>query len=189
MRTIRRVLVVEDHEPLLVALRRGLSGRPVEVLAAHNVAEAIELLKTGPDAVVTDVRLPDGSALDVARHALEVRPVPMLIAISGAASAEEAFELARHGVRKYLSKPLDAEQLWDALVDAVNSAPALEPIAAAQVGIADIRQVEGKVRQAMLDQALALTGGNLTEAARILKVSRQAVQRQARGRTDPDDDE
>jgi len=182
MRTLQRVLLVEDHEPLLAALRRGLSLRPVELLLARSVAEAQVGLLSNPDAVVTDVRLPDGTALDVTRLALQMRPVPLLVAISGEASPEEAFELAGHGVRKYLAKPLSADQLWDALVDARDSAPPLEPLAAACVGHSDIRQVEGKVRQAMLDQALALAGGNLTEAARILRVSRQAVQRQARGR-------
>jgi DNA-binding NarL/FixJ family response regulator len=74
-------------------------------MEARTVAEGAALLANVPDLVVMDVRLPDGSSVEVAEASRALDPSPTVIAISGAATAAEAFELAKAGVQVFLPKP------------------------------------------------------------------------------------
>lgn len=171
-----RVLVVEDDKALCGAIARIAAQWGDEVLQAHTVQDALGLLEKDPVLLIVDVRLPDGNALDVVGAASRRRPVPTMIAISGEASPEESFRLAQAGVRAYLAKPMGVDELTSKVEAALRDAPELEPLVVAAVGHKPLRGVQGDVRRAMVDQALARAGGNRSEAARLLSVSRQAVQ-------------
>jgi len=90
--------------------------------------------------------------------------------------AEEAFELARLGVRGYLAKPFTLGELRDIVEQAVNAAPQLESVAQQEVGHTPILTVQDRVKKAMLLQALELWDGNYVKTASSLGVTRQAVQ-------------
>jgi DNA-binding NtrC family response regulator len=171
-----RILIVEDDEALCGALARVASRWGDEILQAHRVDEALGLLETNPTLLIVDVRMPDGSGLDVVEAASRRLPVPTMVAVSGVASAEESFRLAQAGVRAYLAKPLGLDEFVSKVEEALREAPALEPIAAAVVGHRPLRSVQDEMRRTMVDQALARAGGNRSAAARLLQVSRQAVQ-------------
>lgn len=175
-----RVLIVEDHKPLREALARAARGWGAEVLEAGTVAEASEQLAKHPDLVIVDVALPDGSARPVVEQAVALRPAAAIIAMSGQASAEEAFELARLGARRYLPKPISLEDLTRAVEGALQDRPDLRPVVAAHVGNTPMRQVLERVRGVMVDEALAREHGSRSGAARRLGVSRQAVQQAVR---------
>jgi DNA-binding response OmpR family regulator len=180
-RDIRRILVVEDNASLRAAIARLGRGWGATVLEAATVREALSLLSPSPDLIVADVRLPDGSAHTVFREALASWPKPLTIAMSGAASPEEAFELSQLGVRAYLAKPLTLSDLA-LTVDAIRAEPpSLDPVASAAVGQVPLLVLQERLREVMLHQALALSGGNRAAAARLLEVSRQAVQQILRG--------
>lgn len=184
-RALRRILVIEDD----LALRAGISRLAREwgarVLEAGSVAEAMALLAPPPDLVIADIRLPDGSARSVFEETARAWPRPILVAISGRASAAEAFALGQMGVRAYLPKPLSLADLAAAVLEARTRAPQLEPFVSQAVGRAGLRQVSDGVGRVMLRQALALADGSRSDAARLLDVSRQAVQQRLRGRADP----
>lgn len=171
-----RVLIVEDDKALCGALARVASRWGDEILQAHRVADALELLETNPTLLIVDVRMPDGSGLDVVEAASRRLPVPTMVAVSGEASAEESFRLAQVGVRAYLAKPLGLDEFVSKVEAALRDAPDLEPVAAAAVGHRPLRRVQDEVRRTMVDQALARAEGNRSAAARLLHVSRQAVQ-------------
>ena len=139
--------------------------------------DAISTLDDIPDLIVLDVQLADGSGIEVARRVVDLRPFPAIIAISGCASASEAFELGRLGVRGYLNKPIALDE-FRATVEWLAHKPThdIGRAAAARVGTESFLDIQAEVRRAMLVQALALTSGNKTHAARLLDVSRQAVQ-------------
>lgn len=177
-----RVLVVEDDKALCGAIARIASRWGDEVLQAHSVAEALELLETNPVLMIVDVRLPDGTAHQVVDAACRRRPVPTMIAISGEASPEESFRLAQAGVRAFLDKPLGSDELTERVERALREAPELSRVAVAAVGTKAMREAQGEVRSAMMEQALGRSGGNLSEAARLLRVTRQAVQQMVHGR-------
>lgn len=112
-----RVLIVDDDAPLRRALSRFFRNASLEVSEAKSVAEALPLLEREPDLVVTDVRLPDGGGRRVVEVANERRPAPIIIAMSGLASAREAFALAQSGARVYLTKPFAERELLDGIAD------------------------------------------------------------------------
>jgi DNA-binding NtrC family response regulator len=179
---VRRVLLLEDEADLRRAMARKLAARFPEVIEAGTSAEALAALERAPDLLIADLRLPDGSALPVLEAARGLRPEPLKIAISGAASAQEAFELSsRYGVLEFLAKPFSLADL-EAVIDRVLTLPppALEPMLKASVGQWSLPDMRGYVRRVMLDHALAVCAGSRTAAARLLGTTRQAVQQATR---------
>lgn len=171
-----RILVVEDDPQVGALLMRATSDWGFESTRAETLVQAIALLGGEPELVLLDVHLPDGSAVDFARVACQRRPAPTLIAVTGEATSEEAFELARLGTHWYLAKPFSLAELRSAIDSAIRDPTPFEPQVVRNVGVTPLREVQDRVRQAMLTQALALTGGNRSAAGRLLGVSRQAIQ-------------
>jgi DNA-binding response OmpR family regulator len=190
-----RVLIVEDHKPLRQAIARAARDWGAEVLEGGTVREGHALLARLPDVVIVDVALPDGQALSIVEEAVRMRPAAAVIAMSGQASAEEAFQLARSGARRYLAKPISLEELTHSVEEALSDRPRLDPFVAAHVGNTPLREVQGEVRRVMIEQALAKAGNSRSGAARLLDLTRQAVQQivreldageRRRGERDPD---
>ncbi|HTO54484.1 MAG TPA: response regulator [Myxococcota bacterium] len=171
-----RVLIVEDHRPLRQAIARASRGWGAEVLEAGTVREGQELLARLPDVVIVDVALPDGQALPIVEGAVALKPAAAVIAMSGQASAEEAFQLARSGARRYLRKPISLQDLTRSVEEALADRPNLGAFVAAHVGNTPLREVQGEVRRVMIEQALAKANNSRSGAARLLDLTRQAVQ-------------
>jgi len=173
-----RVAVSEDDESLRDAVVRIAEGWGAEVLVAGTIPEAQAILSRPPppELILVDVRLADGSALPVIDEAARLSPAPVIVAISGKASPDEAFELAQRGVRRYLRKPFSIQELRDTVEAACSKAPELQPLISAWVGRVPMRELQQEVRRVMVNEALAQTEGNRSGAARILHVTRQAVQ-------------
>jgi len=171
-----RVLIVEDHKPLRQAIARAARQWGAEVLEAGTVREGRALLARLPDVVIVDVVLPDGQAQPIVEDAVRLRPVAAVVAMSGQASPEEAFELARSGARRYLHKPISLEDLTRSVEEALTDRPDLEPFVAAHVGNTPMRELQHRVRLTMVEQALAKARNSRSGAARLLDMTRQAVQ-------------
>jgi two-component system, response regulator RegA len=175
----RGVLIVEDTEGLAKSLSEAFRAIADEVVVARTVAEAMAALAEEEhhhELVVTDVRLPDGSGLDVAARALSLQPMPLVVAMSGEATPEESFALARSGVHAYVQKPLSFASLLAALERAAVEKPPLGPHVRAAVGKVPLHELEEDVRAMMVDEALARSDGSRRGAARLLAVSRQLMQ-------------
>jgi two-component system response regulator RegA len=169
------VLVVDDDARLRKTLVRALAPRSQATLEARGVTDCLEVLGRGDiDLVLLDVRLRDGSGLDVVRAAADLSPMPAIVVISGSASPAESFALGRAGARAYLPKAELLDRL-DELAELARRPPPLAPVSA-WVGRRSIKEVTDEVRSRMLDAALALGEGSPSRAARHLGVSRQAVQ-------------
>jgi two-component system, response regulator RegA len=185
-----RVLLVEDDLPLRDAIRQAAlnwrvevpeDGRRTEVVfsivVAASPAEAFAVLDRSPiDLLIVDVKLGTESGITIVRRARGLDAIPTILAISGKATASEAFELAALGVRGYLGKPFDMHELRAAIQAVLATPPDLEPSAQAQVGYRHIHAVQDEVKLAMLKRALQLEDGNITRAARRLGITRTAVQ-------------
>jgi DNA-binding NarL/FixJ family response regulator len=118
---VKRALVVEDEPSIRRTIVRTLEGFGVATIHASSLKQATSLLVQPLDLVIADVRLPDGSGHSVITSALRFSPVPVLIAISGVASATEAFDLARAGAVAFLVKPFGLHELERCLRDACNA--------------------------------------------------------------------
>ena len=176
VRSLKRVLVVEDDLPLCAALAKVAEGWGAKAFEAHNLRSAREQLSSDPDLVIVDLWLEGECALEFVEQVAHHRPAPALLAISGRASPEEAFRLGQLGVRGYLPKPLFHEKLVEKVEEALRSAPDLAPWISAHVGKTSLRDMQNNVRQVMLDEAIAQSHGSRSGAARLLQVTRQAIQ-------------
>lgn len=162
---------------MLRSLERALAHVADEVRGAGTVTEACEQIVTFvPDVLLLDLALPDGTAFDVLAAVRACAPAPVVLAMSGTATPLDTFELARAGVRAFVPKPLTLDGVERALREALATAPDVTPVIQAQVGHVPIHGVEERVRKVMVDEALARTGGNRRQAARMLSISRQLLQ-------------
>ncbi len=188
LRDFERVFVVEDDAALCAAIARIVSGwGELELSEAATAAEARSMLAEPPppDLVIIDVHLPDETAFGVLEAARELSPAPIVVAISGKASPDEAFRLAQAGVRAYLPKPFSIQELASTVETACSEAPDLEPMITAWVGRVPMRELQREVRRVMVKEALAQTEGSRSGAARLLHVTRQAVQQMVRSKDAP----
>lgn len=176
-----RALIVEDQPRLQLALRTALKRWAKDIAVAGSVAEATEqLVAFKPQLILLDVQLPDGLGHTVAQAAQALAALPIIVAVSAAASPAESFALAELGVRRYLQKPIDPAQLDATIQAAIDDAPDLRVAARAAVGRRSIHDVEAEIREAMVEEALGQAQGSKRGAAKLLDVSRQLVQHMLR---------
>jgi DNA-binding NtrC family response regulator len=114
-RQTARILVVEDDAALRRALARALRDAWDEVHEASSGDAALALLRDGAvepfDVVLTDVRLPGASGLEVLRAARERDPGTSVVMLTAYASVETAVEAMREGAFDFAQKPLDLDQI------------------------------------------------------------------------------
>lgn len=176
-RTVHRVLIVEDDRAFSRTLESALKDRFPEVRCGRSVAQVRAALEGWqPDLVLLDVILPDGTAPDVLDLLGRRKPAPVVIAMSGEAEPEQAFDLARRGVRIFLPKPISLAGLERALREAVEAPPDVEPHLRQVVGHAPLKDIEGRFREVLVGEALARSGDSRRAAARLLAISRQLLQ-------------
>ena len=107
-----RVLVIDDEESLRHAITKSLRRAGYVVEAAATGREGVDRFSTGGfDAVLTDVRLPDLSGLDIAALLTEIDPEVPVLVMTGFGSVESALEAMRRGARDYLQKPFEMADL------------------------------------------------------------------------------
>jgi two-component system response regulator PilR (NtrC family) len=107
-----RILVVDDERSMRELLAIVLRREGYEVLLAENGRAAIDLLEREPvDLLISDIKMPDLSGVDVLRAAKRVDQDILGIMITAFASTETAVEAMRLGACDYLSKPFDIDLL------------------------------------------------------------------------------
>jgi DNA-binding NtrC family response regulator len=174
---VESLLIVEDSPELLRALAEASKDWTVSVHLASTIAAARNVLaRVRPEVVLLDVCLPDGDALSLVEDLRALQPLPIVIAISGAATPTQTFRLAQAGVRGFLAKPLDLarlESVWD---EALKEPPQLGAQVRASIGRVPLQQLEGWLRKTAVTEALARSHGSVRGAARLLRISRQLLQ-------------
>jgi len=116
-----RLLVVDDDAGTLEVLQRNLASQGYQVFAAPGVAEAIDILgRTAIDLVITDLKMPKVSGLDLIRHVRENFRDTEVMMITGYASIEGAVRAVKTGAQEYLSKPFTEEELFAAVSRALE---------------------------------------------------------------------
>ncbi|MGQ9749707.1 sigma-54-dependent transcriptional regulator [Desulfosoma sp.] len=107
-----KVLFVEDDAALRLSQSLYLEREGFAVVAASGRQEARRALREEAfDAVVTDLRLGEGSGLEVLADVQALRPDAETVVITGYGSVESAVEAMKRGAYDYLTKPVDPELL------------------------------------------------------------------------------
>ena len=115
------VLVVDDSEATLEVLRRNLETEGYVVHTASSVAEALHVLVTTEvDLVITDVKMPRTSGLDLVRHVRENLRDTEVTVITGHPEVNGAVTAMKNGATDYLTKPFTDEELLSAVRRAID---------------------------------------------------------------------
>jgi two-component system response regulator AtoC len=109
---MRRVLVVDDEENLRLVLRTILKRAGYDVEVATSGEEALEKVESfGPDVILTDVRMPKMSGLDLLA-ALKAKQSPAtVIVMSAYGSVDLAIEAMKAGAYDYVPKPFKPDEI------------------------------------------------------------------------------
>jgi PAS domain S-box-containing protein len=118
-----RVLLVEDNESTSSAMAQVLEVLGHQVGVATNVAEALALARSEMfDLLVSDIGLPDGSGLDVARAWNQLQPGKPSVAITGYGMDEDIRRCHDAGFVDHLTKPVNFARL-EALIHSLARRP------------------------------------------------------------------
>ena len=109
-----RILLVDDQRELRRLFRRNLSKVGHEVVEAWNGRTAIELARQGGfDLVISDVRMPDLSGIELLKELYELDPDLPVVLVSGSSDPETANEAVDYGAFAYLMKPVPFDAMRD----------------------------------------------------------------------------
>jgi two-component system response regulator RegA len=164
----RRLLIVDDDEPFRKRLARAMEKRGFEVSTVATVAEGVELARRDqPPYAVFDLRLADGSGLDIVGELRDARPDARIIVLTGYGNIATAVAAVKAGAIDYLPKPSDADAVAAALLDHEDALPPPpeNPMSADRVKWEHIQRV--------FEQC----GRNVSETARRLRMHRRTLQR------------
>lgn len=107
-----RILVVDDDRAVRTALRVNLSRHGLDVTLADRVQSALKHLREqGCDLVLTDVRMPDHTGLELLARMRESWPDVPVIIMTGYGSVTDAVEAMKLGAADYLIKPVERDEL------------------------------------------------------------------------------
>jgi two-component system response regulator PilR (NtrC family) len=120
-----QILVIDDEPDLRTLYELTLLRDGYQVEAAATIQEAWELLNTRRfDLVITDMRLPDGSGIDLLKGVRAQQRRERCIVITAYGSAENAVESLKAGAFDYLTKPVDLKQFRAVVAAAVRGTQA-----------------------------------------------------------------
>ena len=116
-----RILVIDDEPDLRTLYELTLLRQGYRVEAAGDLLQAREHLKAHRfDAVITDMRLPDGLGLELLRDLAAQRRPERCVVITAHGSAENAVEALKAGAFDYLTKPVDLKQFRSVVASAIQ---------------------------------------------------------------------
>jgi DNA-binding NtrC family response regulator len=111
-----RILAVDDSADTLEVLQRNLRSKGYQVFTAPGVEDAIRILEqTAVDLVITDLKMPRVSGLDLVRHVRENLKNTEVMMITGYPSIGGAVDAVKTGAEEYLAKPFTDEELFSAV--------------------------------------------------------------------------
>jgi DNA-binding NtrC family response regulator len=109
-----RLLVVEDRDSLRRMLERALGGEGHEVAVDADLAPALARVVRGErfDLVLTDLKLPGGSGLELVAELRRSRPSTPIVVLTGFGTVATAVEAMKLGAADFIEKPVDLEALF-----------------------------------------------------------------------------
>ncbi|MET9426136.1 response regulator transcription factor [Streptomyces sp. NPDC003036] len=130
------VFLLDDHEVVRRGVHELLSGEPdIEVVGeAGTAAEALSRIPaTRPDVAILDVRLPDGSGVEVCREIRSRDDSVKCLMLTSYADDEALFDAIMAGASGYVLKAIRGSELLTAVRDVAAGRSLLDPVATARV--------------------------------------------------------
>ncbi|MEI6634463.1 MAG: sigma-54 dependent transcriptional regulator [Chlamydiota bacterium] len=106
------ILIVDDEKNTREGLRKALESPAYGILLAANSAEALGILALGKvDLVLTDLRMPGESGLDLMRKSRALRYEAVFILLTAYGTVQTAVQAMKEGAYDYLTKPVNLDEL------------------------------------------------------------------------------
>jgi DNA-binding NtrC family response regulator len=172
-----RILVVEDDDAARFGLVSALRARHFEVDEASSCDDALRLFESRPDVVISDLRLPDGDAIQLLPRLRAIDPAIPVYVITGFATIDTAVRAVKEGAEEFFTKPIELAHLIRAMEGAIESRMrqksgprALFDIEAARARSEPIRRLDDEVARLQNSDCTVLilgeTGTGKTRLAR-----------------------
>jgi len=119
-----KVLLVDDEDIIIKSISDLIDWNKYDMSligAAHNGLQAYEfIVKEKPDIVLTDIKMPGMSGLDLIAKVKEIMPDVIFVILSGYGEFEFASKAIEYGVKHYLLKPCDEEEIIPVLTKIIH---------------------------------------------------------------------
>jgi two-component system response regulator RegA len=164
----KHLLIVEDDEAFRVRLARAMERRGYTVSTAESIAAARAAVEAhAPEYAVVDLKLGDGSGLDLVPRIRELAPDARVVILTGYGNIATSVAAIKAGAVDYLPKPSDADAIDAALqaTDRALPAPPEHPMSA------------DRVRWEHIQRVFEQCDRNVSETARRLNMHRRTLQR------------
>ena len=118
---IKKILVVDDEEPIRDVLQRMLKGIGYEVITATDGQDALQKLSLNEVKVMLlDIKMPNMSGIDVLRKLNEGQNDCCVIMITAVTDMQTAVNAMKLGAYDYITKPFDQEEVKQKLLAAIE---------------------------------------------------------------------
>ncbi len=164
----KSLLIVDDDNPLRDRLARAMEKKGFQVIQAESVKNAIiQANNSLPAFAVVDLRLNDGSGLEVVKELRKLKKESRIVMLTGYGNIPTAVAAVKAGAIDYIPKPADADDIENALLASpdTKASPPINPMSADRVKWEHIHRV------------FELCNRNVSETARRLKMHRRTLQR------------
>ena len=106
-----RILIVDDEQNIRISLKDALSKRGHDCVTADSFAQGQQFSRARFDLMLFDVRLGDGSGLDLLKEVLARRPDAVIVMISGHSDIDTAVQAIQRGAYDFIEKPLSLDRI------------------------------------------------------------------------------
>lgn len=170
---MNQILIIDDEEKLRNLLARIIEMEGLEVFQAKDCSSGLKILdKNDIDVVISDVKLPDGSGVDLVKSIKEKNPIPEIILLTAYGNIPDSVTAIKNGAFDYLTKGDDNNKIIPLIYKALekvaltkkvaklekklNKIFSFETIAGNSKTISEIKNLAKKVAKA--DTSVLLTG-------------------------------
>ena len=164
----KSLLVVDDDLPFRERLSRSMQKKGFEVDSADSFASAVEIIeKQNYDYAIVDMRLTDGSGLELIKKMQIKSPGTKSLLLTGYGNIATAVAAIKSGAIDYLPKPAEVDQIYDALTNSkeILPPPPENPMTA------------DRIRWEHIQRVFVQCNRNVSETARRLRMHRRTLQR------------
>ncbi len=163
-----KLLILDDDTPFRERLARSMEkkGFNVSTFASYNTCLE-RCNEEFFDYAVIDMRLEDGSGLELIKKLKQVSPATKSLLLTGYGNIATAVAAIKSGAIDYLPKPAEIDQIYDALTnsDKILPPPPENPMTA------------DRIRWEHIQRVFTLCNRNVSETARRLRMHRRTLQR------------
>ena len=164
----KNLIIIDDDLPFRERLSRSMEKKGFAVESFASFKDGLSRLKTNKfDYAIVDMRLEDGSGLELIKEIQKISPETKSLLLTGYGNIATAVAAIKSGAIDYLPKPAEIEQIYDALTNSkeILPPPPENPMTA------------DRIRWEHIQRVFIQCNRNVSETARRLRMHRRTLQR------------